>query len=233
MQQEKILGKSPISFGTNCEETDIEQALSESSTYTLADDLSDFVDSEKDNQSKSGTGKIQFQFEDDHDSELERPIQRLKALLRSCTCTQRCIEKADPSTWMTWLCHHDELLKKDKKTRITYLLSPHISYLQVPSDTIDVQPPQSAPQKIEKRKMIYQLPFVKTVCRAVFTTFWNISLKELYALIHHLQQTQIPISKLHGNKNRKPHNILSPEVVAKTTEYLLQLMHDEGEAIAT
>ena len=88
-------------------------------------------------------------------------------------------------------------------------------------------------RKSNHRNIKYVLPFVESVCRDVFTTFWNISLKGLYLLIRHLRVTQIPISKQHGNFSRPSSNQIPKKVISDVECYLLTLKEYEGEAIAT
>jgi len=116
---------------------------------------------------------------------------------------------------------------------ITDLLSPQLSCKSSVFNEWKIQHQDYRKHKGNHRNNKYVHPLIETICRDVFTTFWNISLKALYALISHLRATQMPIPKQHGNYSHAPSNQIPKEVITDVEVYLLSLKEEEGEAIAT
>jgi len=143
------------------------------------------------------------------------------------------VQKANPEKWIKWLTYHDGLSRKEKKIMITYLLTPQLSSDKALLEQWKVQHQDYHMRKQEDRNIKYLLPFIDTVCLNVFITFWNISLKGLYALIHHLRETQMPIPQVHANHSRIPSNKIPQEDISKVEIFLSRIKEEEGEVIAT
>ncbi|KAG0132583.1 hypothetical protein HOY82DRAFT_606469 [Tuber indicum] len=160
-------------------------------------------------------------------------IERLQQFLHCCTCSQQCTKKANPEVWSKWLSYHDSLSKYQKKIMITYLLSPQLSSNQQVLQGPQIYHVGTRPCKRLRWQIKYLLPFVSTVCQNVFQMFWNISRGMLYALIHNLRESQMPIPRTHGNLMQVPHNKIADAVTEDLIAFLSKLKEEEGEAIAT
>lgn len=132
-----------------------------------------------------------------------------------CGCTRCCFSKFDEDQVYSHVLNVQEM---DKETKESYIMGV-LKKLGHDNKTTRYG---------NRKRFRFEYTFDgNSVCRVAFGVLYDIGQKTLKNLKHHLQ-TNGPVPRIHGNKNRKPKHALDFHTVEKCVQFIVSYSEENG-----